>query len=311
MHRANRFASLFLLTTLTACGASSDPANSDDDSDSSAAPLLEDIRPNGRHIGTIHNPPAPPAGRRSGSNGITYHGGPLMLGAVNFYYIWYGNWSGNTAPTILGDFAASLGGSGYWNINTTYTDANQARPTNAIRLAGSTSDAYSRGTALSDSAVGTIVSNAIGSGALPRDAAGIYFVITSADVDESSGFCRTYCAWHAHASMGGTDVKYAFIGNPDRCPSACSWQNVSPNGNAGADGMASLIAHEADEAVTDPDLNAWYDSRGYENADECAWTFGRTYTANGALANVHLGTRDFLIQQNWVNANGGRCAMAY
>src|SRR5436309_6630292 len=35
------------------------------------------------------------------NNGIYYHGGPVMLGTVNAYYIWYGNWAGNTAPTIL------------------------------------------------------------------------------------------------------------------------------------------------------------------------------------------------------------------
>ena len=31
---------------------------------------------------------------------IQYHGGPLMLGTTNVYYIFYGNWSGNTATTI-------------------------------------------------------------------------------------------------------------------------------------------------------------------------------------------------------------------
>ena len=40
--------------------------------------------------------------------------------------------------------------------------------------------------------------------------------------------------------------------------------------------MASVIAHELVEAVSDPQLNAWYDRRGYENADKCAWTFGST-----------------------------------
>ena len=76
--------------------------------------------------------------------------------------------------------------------------------------------------------------------------------------------------------------------------------------------MASIIAHELEEATTDPDLNAWYDRRGYENADKCAWTFGTTYTAaNGAMANMKLGARDYLIQQNWVNAGGGYCALSY
>ena len=75
--------------------------------------------------------------------------------------------------------------------------------------------------------------------------------------------------------------------------------------------MASIIAHELEEAVTDPHLNAWYDSRGAENADKCAWTFGTTYTANGASANMKLGARDYLIQQNWVNAAGGYCAKSF
>jgi hypothetical protein len=43
--------------------------------------------------------------------------------------------------------------------------------------------------------------------------------------------------------------------------------------------MVSIVAHELEEATTDPDLNAGYDSRGEENADKCAWTFGTTSTA--------------------------------
>jgi hypothetical protein len=76
--------------------------------------------------------------------------------------------------------------------------------------------------------------------------------------------------------------------------------------------MASIIAHELEEAVTDPDLNAWYDRRGSENADKCAWTFGTTSTAaNGSKYNMTLGSRNYLIQRNWVNAAGGYCAKSY
>src|ERR1700676_1419108 len=104
-----------------------------------------------------------------------------------------------------------------------------------------------------------------------------------------------------HTTIGGRDIKYSFVGNPDRCPAACEEQTTSPNGNAGADGMASIIAHELEEATTDPDLNAWYDRRGAENADKCAWTFGATSTAsNGSFYNMTLGSRQYLIQQNWV-----------
>src|SRR5439155_458117 len=181
------------------------------------------------------------------------------------YYIWYGNWSGNTATKILPSFAQSIGGSPYFNINTTYYNGAGTHVTNSVAYSGATTDFYSHGTSLSDADIQAIVA-----AQNPTDTSGVYFVLTSADVTASSGFCTQYCGWHTHGTIGGRDIKYAFVGNPDRCPSACEAQTTGPNGNAGADGMASIIAHELEEAVTDPDLNAWYDRRGYENADKCA-----------------------------------------
>jgi hypothetical protein len=244
-------------------------------------------------------------------NGINYHGGPVILGTTNVYYIWYGNWSGNTAPTILTDLANGIGGSPYFNINTTYYNGSNVHVSNSVSYKAASSDNYSQGKALSDTAIKTVVSSAISSNALPKDANAVYFVLTSADVNATSGFCTQYCGWHTHGTIDGSDIKYAFVGNPDRCPSACSNGTPPPNGNVGADGMASIIAHELEEAVTDPDLNAWYDNRGEENADKCAWTFGTTYTSGGGTANVRLGSRDFLIQRNWVNASGGLCSMSH
>jgi hypothetical protein len=244
--------------------------------------------------------------------GMSYHGGPIVLGTTGIYYIWYGNWSGNTATTILTDLANSIGGSPYFNINTTYYNGSNVTVSNSVSFRGSTTDNYSHGTTLSDSAVQAVVSSAISTGALPKDTNAVYFVLTSADVSESSGFCNKYCGWHTFSTISGSNIKYAFVGNPDRCISSCAAQTTGPNGNAGADGMASIIAHELEEAVTDPNLNAWYDARGAENADKCAWTFGTTSTAsNGSKYNMTLGSRRYLIQQNWVNASGGSCAKQY
>jgi hypothetical protein len=248
----------------------------------------------------------------SSSNGIRYHGGPVMLGTTHIYYIWYGNWNGDTADSILTNLAQSIGGSQYFNINTTYYNSANQHVSNLVAFGLATHDNYSQGSNLSDAQIQAIVSQAITSGALPTDPTGVYFVLTSQDVNETSGFCTKYCGWHTRGTISGTDVKYAFIGNPARCPSACAAQSTSPNSNLGADAMASIIAHELEESVTDPDLNAWYDTRGEENADKCAWTFGTTYTVgNGSHANMKLGTMDYLIQQNWVNANGGFCALKF
>ena len=252
------------------------------------------------------------AAARTSSNGIDYHGGPVMTAGVNAYVIWYGNWSGNTATTILPKLLTGLSGSPYYRINTTYRNgANQPVP-NLVKFAGQTTDAYSQGKVnLSDTQIRTIVSSAISSARLPKDANGVYLVLTSVDVTKS-GFLTSYCGWHTHSAIAAVDVKYAFIGNPG-ANTACSVQTaVSPNGNVGADAMASIIAHEVEEAATDPDLNAWYDRHGYENADKCQWTFGSTYTvANGSKANMTLGGLNFLIQRNWVNAAGGYCALSY
>jgi Phosphate-induced protein 1 conserved region len=126
-------------------------------------------------------------------------------------------------------------------------------------------------------------------------------VLSSKDVKETSGFCSQYCGWHTYGTMNGVYVKFAFIGDPAACISSCSMFGgaglKAPNNDPGADGMASLIAHELDEATTDPLLNAWYDASGEESADKCAWTFG-TVTNNSY--NITLGGLNFLIQQEWV-----------
>jgi hypothetical protein len=256
--------------------------------------------------------PARVAPSRTTSNGISYHGGPVFTTAVNVYLIWYGNWSGDTATAILPQLVTGLSGSPYYRINTTYYDGAKRHVPNVVTLAGQTNDPYSQGaTNLSDGSINTVVTSAISSGALPKDPNGLYFVLTSTDVTKS-GFLTSYCGWHTHATIGGADIKYSFVGNPGT-NGACSAQtSVSPNNNVGADAMASVVTHELEETATDPDLNAWWDQRGYENADKCAWTFGTTYkVSNGSVANLTLGGLNFLIQRNWVNASGGYCALSY
>jgi hypothetical protein len=238
-------------------------------------------------------------------NGISYHGGPLITSGPTIHYIWYGTWSSGD-KSILGTLASGLGGSPYFNINTTYTNGSGTAVANHVGHAADATDNYSRGKALADADILAIVT-----AQNPTDTNGVYFVMTASDVNETSGFCTQYCGWHDHATIGGRDIKYAFVGNPARCPSACTNGTAPPNGSVGADGAASIVSHELEEATTDPDLNAWYDSQGEENADKCAWTFGTTYSSGGGVANMNLGGKDFLIQQNWVNASGGHCAKSY
>lgn len=257
-----------------------------------------------------------------GSGNITYHGtAPVMTNPIKMYYIWYGNWAGNTATSILTDFANSIGGSPHWNMNTSYyQNINNVKTyvSGNVSFGGAVHMSTApNGKKLTDNAIKTIVSNAIagtnldaGESALPKDTNGLYFVLTTADVTATSGFCTQYCGWHTYGTISSANIKYSFVGNADRCLSGCAMQTTSPNGNAGADAMVSIIAHELEEAATDPQLNAWYDSAGYENADKCAWTFGTTQTApNGSMYNITLGSRNYLIQQNLKLGATQTCAM--
>jgi hypothetical protein len=266
-------------------------------------------------------------------NGIEYHGGSVMLGPHNVYFIWYGNFSGNVALTILPDLINGFGGSQYFNTNTTYGDAT-ANIANTATLAGQIFDNYSQGTALTGTTFSNLINATLNSGKVPVDPNGIYFVLTSPDVTLNfppatpggppEGFCTAFCGFHTSGTVGTinpVDIKVAFVGDPaTQCPrgkpgatGTCSPQVLSPNGNEGADAMANVMAHELNEAITDPDGDAWFhtDTAG-EVGDLCNFNFGSFFTAlNGARANVVLSGRQYYIQQNWLNASGGGCAMRF
>ena len=298
----------------------------------------------GKRIAQIVNRLAPlkqsaaVASSTPGSNGIAYNGGPIMDDAngVNVYYIWYGDWSHDRdAQKILVNLIAHIGGSPYFNINTTYysfepgpsgSKVVKDRVINAVHYMGSADDHYSQGASLSDYQVYQAVANAITSGVLPADPNGVYFLLTSADVNETSGFGTAYCAWHdstadlGFPSVDGVDVKLAFVGNAEtQYAYACIYDYQTPlSGSLGADGMASFIAHELEEAVTDPDATSWINPNSGvfgENADMCASTYGSASHSGSAAdpypPNMYFKGIPYLIQQNWVNAKGGYCALKW
>ncbi len=238
---------------------------------------------------------------------LNYHGG-LLINTPTVYLIWYGNWNstnGSDTPAgqqIVRDFVSNLGGSPHFQLNTSLSVVGQPISGNVV-YGGQTTDTGTR-TSLSDAQITTIISNAISSGRLPYNADGIYVLMTASTVTASSGFCTQYCGFHGNATLTSRNVRYSYVGNAKRCLSGCAVQStVSPNGNPGIDGTLSVLAHEIEEATTDPDSNpaGWFsNATGQENGDECAYTFGhfQYQVANGSFANMHLGTRDYLIQRN-------------
>jgi hypothetical protein len=257
------------------------------------------------------------AGAKSGSRMI-YHNGPVMTGTSNVYMIWYGDWSGNTAKYILDFMIASLGGTSYFQINTTYPELSGAAPSGGLVYSGGVDDLYSHGNSLDQSDVDEIVTNSILTGQLPLDLRGIYIVLGALDVD-MTGFVDGPCDLHGTVEVVGTQARYIFVPNSARYLNACASQFLgrngellpTPNNNLAADAMASWVAHGLNATVTNPQGNGWFDRSGLENSGKCEGTYGTTYTTpNGARANINLGGQNYLLQQNWINDRKGRCALS-
>lgn len=257
------------------------------------------------------------------SSKILYHNGPVLTATQNLYFVFYGCWGMCSAPFgdpaieyVLVDFGVTIGNSPYSRINSTYTNASGQPAANAFIFGGIAYDrTYSHGVDLTQTDIAGIISDKINSFQLPQDPNGLYVVMASGDIaSTATGFCsQGVPPFHGTGIVNGNFLNYIFLGDPARCPlvaSPAGYSSVTPNGSFAADAMAANLAHALNGSMTDPLGTGWYDRYGLENADKCARTFGTVYTtANGALANVRLGARDFLLEQNWSNGRHAGCAL--
>jgi len=230
---------------------------------------------------------APPA---SGSPDLIYHGGPVMTqGAVVEAIFWGAQWAD---PSFVGDkmsglqtFYGGLGGSTYEFTTTEYNDAS-----------GHVGSAVTYATHLDLSSpphkVGNRTSpilNEVCSQATNLMTDGFYPVYVATPRGHAG-----FCAWHsAGMCPNGVTVQFAFFFNHDGDP-GCDPQDTSGQHSQGLAALANVSGHELSEALTDPHLNAWFDSSGAENADKCAWSFGTPLLSfpNGS---------EWKIQGNWSN----------
>jgi hypothetical protein len=251
------------------------------------------------------------------SANIYYGGGPVMSGSTNLYVVFYGSWP-TKSVNIINGYLQRLGGTHYYNVNTTYSDTTGAHIQNVVHYNPTTNsynDNYSMGKTVTDAEVQTIISNAIAGGHLPNDQTnGVYFVLTAKDVSESNpalgSFCVQYCGYHgpSNSIVTGQTIKYAVVGNPAQCSSGCDGNvavfrdATTPNGDVGGDGTISIMFHELSESVSDPNVTfsngAWGDLVTGESGDMCNFTFGTTKTAaNGSHYNETINKTNYLIQQ--------------
>jgi hypothetical protein len=225
---------------------------------------------------------------------LQYHGGPVQTSTANHsvYPIFWGQaWSSSYSSTETGiagsgGFYDGLGGSSYANTNTEYKDGSGNYVTSGASANGAKNDT----SAAPSNAPSTSQVLAEVAKEYPTLSPGAYYPVYSDQPRGTAG----YCAWHSTGTIGSTRVQFAFFFSLSNDP-GCSpdYPNASPQLKA----LGNVSGHEWSEMETDPQLNAWTDQQGNENADKCAWQFnGTQHFANGST---------WTVQGNWSNAASG------
>ena len=229
---------------------------------------------NGKHVQAFPHRGAGKHGGGASSPNVSYHNGPVIHQAKVVPIFWGPSvtWGVNGSPSALAqsliNFFVDFGTSPQFNTITQYYDFG-----GSIRLGPLTTrywiDNSTPPTNVTDAAVQSEVLKAIGQ--LGFDASTIYEVFLPSSSYSSYGTATscggpnlTYCAYHGNFFSGSADVRYASMPYPS-C-GGCQW-----TGWTSAQNFEHFACHETREAVTDPDGNAWFDSRGYEADDKCAW----------------------------------------
>jgi hypothetical protein len=226
---------------------------------------------------------------------ISYHGGPVLTTAHVVFIFWGPNFanaasSDHTYATTLQAFRNQYGTNGEYNTITQYSGI---QLTNLAAGGSDWFDTSTPPTNVTDSTVRAEVNRYFSGGHGTFNNSTIYEVVTPSSSYSSNGTSTScggpglaYCAYHSHFSSSGHDVKYSI-----QPWASCSGCTVS--GWSAVQNEEHFVTHETREAVTDPDLNAWYDSSGNEADDKCAWS-PTPFLSNG-----------YGYQYEWSNANGG------
>jgi hypothetical protein len=220
-----------------------------------------------------------------GSGPLVNHGGPVMTNAGFWAFYWNSSVANATQTSInqltgtkyaslreqMDAFLASFGNDAAYSqaVTDDFSIVQQyGTPiTSTVSYWGYKVASERTKSSISDGGIRNFIAAQLGSGIVTVSTDIIYGVYLPAGmrVTMSGGAsCSTFCGYHGHFNYGGLNIRYAVFPYLD-C-SACKLSNLTV-----ADMLTIVASHEIREAVTDPQLNAWYDNSGYEADDKCAW----------------------------------------
>ncbi|MFM7014200.1 MAG: hypothetical protein ACKOXT_04350 [Actinomycetota bacterium] len=234
----------------------------------------------------------------SQTSNLTYHGGPVMTNPVQITPIYWGQkWNDATFASDKVSGLATLyrdyDNSAHAGISTQYYQGSSLSPIYTSKRVSLFTEKIDKTTTASSKTADVLneVVKVVGFDSLSND--GYYPVYT--DLPRGTA---GYCAWHSAGTVSSNGqskvIKFAFFFSLDG-DGGCDPSDSQTVYTQGTEALANVSIHELAEAMTDPQLNAWYDKTGYENADKCAWKFTN--------AGVTLGSSGYAwrIQGEWDN----------
>lgn len=264
-------------------------------------------------------------GSPSSSDDLIYHsGGPVMTGSLKFYGIFWipahlqnggstqlSSHYRNVLQNLLHDYPAH----GIDNNNTQYYQTING-VTTYIQNAGSLgviyvdtnpypasgcSDPDTPGNCITDAQIQAEIQRVMALEGWTGGISHMFLLFTSSGEGSCTDFgCAytDYCAYHSYIS-GSTPIIYGNepYGDTTHCQEPGT---PSPNNDVAADTAATAASHEMTEAITDPELNAWFNSGGEEIGDICAYNYG-TNTWDSAQANQHWFAHYYELQTEYDN----------
>jgi serine protease len=241
---------------------------------------------------------------------VEYNGGPVQHSPHVYVLLWGPNWNGGNADVnYLYSFYSGLGvtpNDNWSTVTSQYGDGSGQPGFGSSVFEGMWQDGSTPPNPVTPSDLASEASGFLSSVSVP-DLADAQIVVASQSgtcfSDGFAGSCGStssggsYCAWHSYnGSVSFTNLPYQLDAG-----GACGENWINSGSGGTYDGFSTVGGHEYAEAITDPQLNAWWDtSDGSEIGDKCAWT--------SPSGDVQLSTGSFAMQSLWSNANDG-CAM--
>jgi hypothetical protein len=248
---------------------------------------------------------------RGGGSNLVYHNGPVLTHAYVIPIYWGPTWSTGSDHGIStsltsfidgnGTTAPGFGLTGEYNVITQYYETGPVYilKSNLGAMGGAMYDTSTPPTNVTDANVQAEVLKMTKNSPRTDTVYEVFLPASSYSSDGSYTSCGgpnlTYCAYHGNFDHSGLDVKYASMPYPScgGCQSA---------GFTATQNFEHFVSHETREAVTDEDGTAWYDRRGYEADDKCAW---KPTPFTDASTGVNADGSAFAYQYEWSNATSG------